>query len=1051
MAAAIDEEEDPTPPTKRHRSDDHSRIDDSEKANEHGDKSCSSRQNPPVIDESLYSRQLYVLGRDAMVRMAQSDVLVSGLGGLGVEVAKNIVLAGVGSVTLHDEMACTRDDLSSQYYLNKDTLGQNRAEACEAPLARLNKYVRVTTHTKPLTEEFLKRFDVVVLTETPLDEQEYISDVTRDRNIALIVADTRGLAGQIFCDFGDNFHVTDANGEQPISVLIGSITKANEGVVTCLDEMRHGFEDNDYVTFSEVEGMTEINNCPPMKVKVLSPSTFSVGDTTQFGDYTLGGVATQVKVPTDVKFKSFKESLVNPDFVVSDFAKMNRPAHLHLGFQALHAFEELHSRLPRPWNKEDAAVVVQLAMEKNKALASPLDKVDQELIMVLSCVSAGSLCPVQAVIGSVAAQEVIKACSGKFRPIQQWFYFDAFECLPQESDVTEPDANAMEHSRYAGQARVFGANVQRLLMTQRYFVVGAGAVGGELLKNFAMMGIGVDNGCIHVTDMDVIERSNLNRHFLLRSHDVGAMKSIMAAQSLVEMNPEINIHVRVDRVGPNTEHIYNDDFFESLDGVVTAVDNVDTRRYVDGRCVLYGKPLLESGTRGTRGSVQVVVPHMTESYSSSPDPPEKPTPIYTIRHFPNNIEHILQWAREEFEGLFKQSAANAVQYLTDPDFLPKTLETLQFTQKVALLKEIKKILVDEQAIYFEDCVAFARLRFQEQYSDQIRQLLRVYPENHVTASGAPFWSRHRHCPRPIEFDSRETLHMDYIVAAANLRATMFGIPHCTDREEIADMLEEVDVPARDTQQEDVQVAANEANPPQPDVPQTDDEELLAKLLEQLPDPDDLDYVSLKTLEFETDDDTNFHVDFIVAASNLRAANYGIEPADRLKSKLIAGKIIPAVATTASLVAGLASLELYKLAQRHDDLKLFKNGFVNLALPFFCFAEPIAPRKKKFNDQEFTLWDCLEVEGKITLSQFLEHIENEHNVKIIAVSEGERVLYATFQPSSKSRLELSMSEVVEEVSKQKIDPDKRALIFELTCKNMNGQDVELPRVRYMLPR
>ncbi|XP_037565508.2 ubiquitin-like modifier-activating enzyme 1 [Dermacentor silvarum] len=578
MAAAIGEEEDPTPPAKRRRSDDDSDIDAFEKASEHGKNSDSSGQNPPYIDESLYSRQLYVLGRDAMVRMAQSDVLISGLGGLGVEVAKNIVLAGVRSVTLHDEMVCTRVDLSSQYYLNKDTLGQNRAEACEAPLARLNKYVRVTTYTKPLTQEFLKRFNVVVLTETPLEDQEYISDVTRDNNIALIVADTRGLAGQIFCDFGDNFHVTDTNGEQPMSVSIGSITKAKEGVVTCLDLMRHGFEDNDYVSFSEVKGMTEINNCPPMRVKVLSPAMFTVGDTTQFGDYTSGGVSTQVKMPKDVQFKSFKESVRNPDFVVSDFAKMNRPAHLQLGFQALHAFEKLHSRLPWPWNKDDAAMVVQLAMEKNERLATPLEKVDQELITTLSYVSAGSLCPMQAVIGSVAAQEVIKACSGKFSPIQQWFYFDAFECLPHESDVSEPDANAMERSRYAGQARVFGANVQRLLMTQTYFVVGAGAVGCELLKNFAMMGIGVDSGCIYVTDMDVIERSNLNGHFLLRSQDVGAMKSIMAAQTLVEMNPEINIHVRVDRVGPDTEHIYNDDFFEYLDGVAIAVDNVDARK-----------------------------------------------------------------------------------------------------------------------------------------------------------------------------------------------------------------------------------------------------------------------------------------------------------------------------------------------------------------------------------------------------------------------------------------------------------------------------------------
>lgn len=1048
MATANDEEA--TPPAKRRRTDDGTDVDSSEKETDRENKSDSTGQKPPYIDESLYSRQLYVLGRDAVVRMAQSDVLISGLGGLGVEVAKNIILAGVRSVTLHDEVVCTRVDLSSQYYLNEENVGQNRAEACEDPLARLNEYVRVTAHTEPLNEEFLKRFNVVVLTETSLAEQMSISLIARRNNVALIVADTRGLAGQIFCDFGDNFRVTDPNGEQALSVPIGSITKEQQGIVSCPEETRHGLEDGDYVTFSEVKGMNEINSSPPMKIKVLSPTEFSVGDTTQFSDYTSGGFATQVKMPNDIKFKPFKESMMNPDFIVSDFAKVNRPAQLHLGFQALHAFERFYSRLPRPWNKEDAETVVKLAKKLNTTMAAPVEAVDDELITKLSCVSAGSLCPMQAVIGSIAAQEVLKACSGKFNPIQQWFYFDAFECLPQDADVDESDANAMEYSRYAGQARVFGVNVQELLMTQTYFVVGAGAIGCELLKNFAMMGIGVDDGCIYVSDKVSVQRSDLNTQFLLRSQDVGALKSVMAGQSIVELNQDINIAVGVDEVGPET-NIISDDFFESLDGVAIAVDNAETRHYMDRCCVHYGKPLIDSGIMGTKGSVQVVVPHITENYSASQDPPEESVPADTIKYFPSNIEHILLWAREEFKVLFEQSAANADRYIRDPDFIPRVLEKLQLKEKVALLKEIKAILVDERASGFGDCVSFARLRFQEQYNDQIRQLLRSHPENQITTSGAPFWSGHKRCPHPIQFDPKNTLHMDYIVAAANLRAAMYGLAHNTDREEIADMLESVEVPALGPQNEGVQEAAIDANPPQTDVPQPDDDNALAKLLEELPHPKRLVDVPLSKMEFNTEDDKNFHVDFIVAAANLRASSYNIEPADQLKSKLIAAKIMPAIVTTASLVAGLASLELYKVAQRHDEPKLFKNGFVNLALPFFSFAEPVAPIKKKYNDQEFTVWDYLDVEGELTLREFLEYFQNNHKVNIVELFEGSRTLYATCLPSSASRLELSMSELVEAVSQQEIDPDKRFLVFDLKCRDVNGRDVELPRVRYELSR
>ena len=64
--------------------------------------------------------------------------------------------------------------------------------------------------------------------------------------------------------------------------------------------------------------------------------------------------------------------------------------------------------------------------------------------------------------------------------------------------------------------------------------------------------------------------------------------------------------------------------------------------YMDRRCVYYRKPLLESGTLGTKGNVQVVIPHLTESYSSSQDPPEKSIPVCTLKNFPYEIEHTIQ-------------------------------------------------------------------------------------------------------------------------------------------------------------------------------------------------------------------------------------------------------------------------------------------------------------------------------------------------------------------------------------------------------------------------
>lgn len=63
---------------------------------------------------------------------------------------------------------------------------------------------------------------------------------------------------------------------------------------------------------------------------------------------------------------------------------------------------------------------------------------------------------------------------------------------------------------------------------------------------------------------------------------------------------------------------------------------------MDQRCVLYAKPLLESGTLGTKGNTQVVIPYLTESYGSSQDPPEKQTPSCTLKSFPNAISHCIE-------------------------------------------------------------------------------------------------------------------------------------------------------------------------------------------------------------------------------------------------------------------------------------------------------------------------------------------------------------------------------------------------------------------------
>lgn len=271
-----------------------------------------------------------------------------------------------------------------------------------------------------------------MVTDVSLKRQLEMNEFTHANDIKFIAADTRGLFASVFCDFGTGFVVSDTSGEQSLTGLIASITTENEGVVTCLDENRHGLADGDFVTFREVQGMPKLNGCEPRKVKVLGPYTFSIGDTSSLGTYVTGGTFVQVQMPKKLDFLSLKDSLTKPEFLISDFAKFDRPAQLHLGFQALSEFRDKHNHLPRPRNEADATELLQMVKQLNDKSVNKLEQIDEKLIKMLAYISQGDVSPMVAVIGGFVAQEVLKACSGKFHPLVQHLYFDSLESLPSD-------------------------------------------------------------------------------------------------------------------------------------------------------------------------------------------------------------------------------------------------------------------------------------------------------------------------------------------------------------------------------------------------------------------------------------------------------------------------------------------------------------------------------------------------------------------------------------------------------------------------------------------
>lgn len=183
---------------------------------------------------------------------------------------------------------------------------------------------------------------------------------------------------------------------------------------------------------------------------------------------------------------------------------------------------------------------------------------DEKVLTELAYEATGDLPPMNAVIGGFVAQEVLKACSAKFHPMVQNMYFDSVESLPNELP-SEADCQPIG-SRYDGQIAVFGKTFQQKIANHRQFLVGAGALGCELLKNWSMLGLATGpNGQIYVTDLDTIEKSNLNRQFLFRPKDLGKFKSEVAAAAVTDMNPDLigKIISKQEPVGPDTESMYH--------------------------------------------------------------------------------------------------------------------------------------------------------------------------------------------------------------------------------------------------------------------------------------------------------------------------------------------------------------------------------------------------------------------------------------------------------------------------------------------------------------
>lgn len=151
---------------------------------------------------------------------------------------------------------------------------------------------------------------------------------------------------------------------------------------------------------------------------------------------------------------------------------------------------------------------------------------------------------------------------------------------------------------YARQQLIDGWD-QEIVSKGCIMIVGVGALGCEIAKDFALMGIGK----IVLVDLDTIETSNLSRQMLFKPGDEGRPKAEVAAERLMEMNPFLNIDFYFEKLQKLETSIY-----EECDVIIAALDNFNARLDLNKICLRIKKPMVEGGTVGFEGHVQIVIP-----------------------------------------------------------------------------------------------------------------------------------------------------------------------------------------------------------------------------------------------------------------------------------------------------------------------------------------------------------------------------------------------------------------------------------------------------------
>ncbi|CAG8980361.1 hypothetical protein HYALB_00013686 [Hymenoscyphus albidus] len=407
-----------------------------------------------------------------------------------------------------------------------------------------------------------------------------------------------------------------------------------------------------------------------------------------------------------------------------------------------------------------------------------------------------------------------------------------------------------------------GTPTNALVKEARILMVGAGGIGCELLKNLVLTGF----GDIHIVDLDTIDLSNLNRQFLFRHEHIKKSKALVAKEAAHAFNPDVKIEAHHANI---KDPQFNVAWFKGFTMVFNALDNLEARRHVNRMCLAADIPLIESGTTGFNGQVQVIKKGVTACYDCTAKETPKSFPVCTIRSTPSQPIHCIVWGKSYLLTEIFGASEEELAQIDNSEDSENAKEIEKLRQEAEALKNIRESMGTS---------AFPQLLFDKVYQDDINRL----------RSMEEMWKTRRP-PQPLSY--------------AGIIEQKTGSQRTT--EEIL----------KDGQR----VWTLEENM----VVFKDSLDRLSKRMESMKAAANGDSAQ-PVITFDKDDEDT--LDFVTASANLRSIVFGIECKSRFDIKQMAGNIIPAIATTNAIVAGLCVLQSFKVLR--GDYSVVKETYLS---------------------------------------------------------------------------------------------------------------------------